>query len=66
MDEKDKWSMQYMREQVPGAKLPTDNSVWPYSADFLLTVYLNEVVSKLLRFTVHVIWVMLFDIKQYF
>ena len=34
-----------------GAKLSTDNSMWPYSADFLLNVYLNEVVSKLPRFT---------------
>ena len=32
MDEKIKWSMQYERS---GAKLSTDNSVWPYSADFL-------------------------------
>ena len=49
MDEKYKWSMQY--NERSGAKLSTDNSVWPYSSDFLLNVYLNEDVSKLPRFT---------------
>ena len=53
MDEKNKWSMQYILYEISGVKVSTDNSVWPYSADFLLNLYLNEVVSKLPRFTLH-------------
>ena len=38
---------------ISGVKLSTNNSVRPYSADFLLNLYLSKVVSKWPHFTLY-------------